>query len=320
MNLLPGIKKQAEKDRQELKGIVVVDKPQHLTSAKVVADVKRLLKAKKVGHTGTLDPFAEGVLVCCINDATRLARFLLAGNKTYKATLKLGIETDTQDSTGSVKAVKKVSAFPENTVISAVKKFEGQIEQQPPVYSALKYKGTPLYKLARQGRPIQKPARRVVISKIKILEIKLPLVHLEVLCSAGTYIRTLCADIGKHLGCGGHLFALKRIESCGFKIQQASSLAALEQFVSKGQTANFIISMADALKDMPACIADQRLTAKIRHGQPINKADLNCGRLIEKTQKQELQIKIVDTASSLLAVLNYERKQDKISYACVFAN
>jgi tRNA pseudouridine55 synthase len=320
MNLSPGIEKQAETDQQELKGIVVVDKPKHMTSAKVVADVKRLLKAKKVGHSGTLDPFAEGVLVCCINDATRLARFLLAGNKTYTATLKLGIETDTLDSTGSVKAIKAVSAFPEKTIITAVKRFEGQIEQQPPVYSALKYKGTPLYKLARQGRPVQKPARRVYISKIKILEIKLPLVHLEVSCSAGTYIRTLCADIGKHLGCGGHLFALKRIESSGFKIQQAKSLAALEQLVLEGDTAGFMISMADALKDMPACVADQHLMAKIRHGQALSKADLDFSRLTEKTQKREPKIKIVDATNTLLAVLNYDKKKDRLSYACVFIN
>jgi len=320
MNLSPDIKKQAERNKQELNGVVVVNKPQHITSAKVVADVKRLLRAKKVGHAGTLDPVAEGVLVCCINNATRLARFLLAGNKTYNATLKLGLETDTQDSTGSVTAVTEVSAFREKTIISAVKKFEGQIEQQPPVFSALKYKGTPLYKLARQGRPIQKPARRVYISKIKILEIKLPLVHLEVSCSAGTYIRTLCADIGKHLGCGGHLFALKRIESCGFKIQQANSLAALEQLVMKGDPTGFIISMADALKDMPACVADQSLIAKIRHGQQINKADLDCSRLFEKPKKQDLKIKIVDTTNTLLAVLNYEKNQDKFSYACVFTN
>jgi len=320
MNLSSGIKKQAEKNRQELKGIVVVNKAQNITSAKIVADVKRLLRARKVGHAGTLDPFAEGVLVCCINDATRLARFLLTGNKTYNATLKLGIETDTQDSTGSVTAVREVRDFPEKTIISAVKKFEGQIEQQPPVFSALKHKGTPLYRLARQGRPIQKPARHVHISKIKILEIKLPLVHLEVSCSAGTYIRTLCADIGKHLGCGGHLFALIRIECCGFKIQQASSLAALEQFVLQGDTAGFMIKMADALKDMPACVADQRLMAKIKHGQPVNKADLDCSRLFEKTKNEELKIKIVDTTNALLAVLNYRKNQDKFSYVCVFTN
>ena len=122
MNLSPGTKKQAAKNGAELKGIVVVDKPQHMTSAGVVAHVKRLLRAKKVGHAGTLDPFAEGVLICCINEATRLARFLLEGNKAYHATLKLGIETDTQDSTGSVTAVTEVSAFHEKTIISAVKR------------------------------------------------------------------------------------------------------------------------------------------------------------------------------------------------------
>lgn len=320
MNLSSAITRQSQTNQRELKGIVVVDKPRHMTSAAVVADVKRMLKAKKVGHAGTLDPFAEGVLVCCINDATRLARFLLAGDKTYAATLKLGIETDTQDSTGSVTAVAKVSDFAKTTLATAVKKFEGQIEQQPPVFSALKHKGTPLYRLARQGRPVQKPARRVHISQIKILEIKLPLVHLEVSCSAGTYIRTLCADIGKHLGCGGHLFALKRIESSGFKIQQANSLAALEKFVSKGDPAAYMIGMADALGNMPAWVADEGLIAKVKHGQPISKADLDCSRLFEKSEKQELKIKIVDTANTLLAVLNYEKNQDRFSYACVFAN
>ena len=320
MDLSSGNHTPAERNNQKLNGVVVVDKPRHITSAKVVAAVKRLLRANKVGHTGTLDPFAEGVLVCCINDATRLARFLLAGNKTYKATLKLGIETDTQDSTGSVTAVTEVHAIPRKTIVNAVKAFEGQIEQQPPVFSALKFKGTPLYKLARQGRPIQKPARRVHILKIKILEINLPLVHLEVSCSAGTYIRTLCADIGRHLGCGGHLFALKRIESCGFKIQQANSLVALERWVSKGATTAFMISMADALKDMPACVADPRLISKIKHGQQISTADLDCSRFFEKNNKQKLNVKIVDSANNLLAVLNYEKTQDKFSYACVFTN
>jgi tRNA pseudouridine55 synthase len=315
-----GTKKHAQENRPQLNGIVVVDKPQAITSAEVVAEVKRMLGVKKVGHAGTLDPLAEGVLLCCINDATRLARFLLAGSKTYDATLKLGIETDTQDSTGAVTAATEVSAFPEETIISAVKKFEGQIEQQPPVFSALKHKGTPLYKLARQGKPIQKPARRIYISKIKILEINLPLVHLEVTCSAGTYIRTLCADIGKQLGCGGHLLALKRIESCGFKIQQANSLPALKQLALQGNTADFMVSMADALKDIPACVADQRLTAKIKYGQPVNKTDLDCSRLFEEAKRPDLKIKIVDAANRLLAVLNYEKHQDKFSYACVFTN
>ena len=315
-----GTQKQLVRNRQELSGIIVVDKPQNISSARVVADVKRLLDARKAGHAGTLDPFAEGVLVCCINDATRLARFLLVGNKTYDATLKLGIETDTQDMTGTVTAVKPVMDWPEDTIKSAVKKFEGHIEQQPPVFSALKHKGTPLYKLARKGTPVQKPARRVHISKINILEIKLPLVHFEVSCSAGTYIRSLCSDIGQQLGCGGHLLALKRTESSSFKIQQALSLSRLEKRVLTGDSKQYLISMTDALGDMPTCIAGQNFMRKIRHGQNITKSDLDFGRLSERFKKQDTNIKIVDANNALLAVLTYDKNRDKFAYACVFQN
>ena len=315
-----GTQQQPVKTRQESSGIIVIDKPQNITSAKVVAEVKRLLNARKVGHAGTLDPFAAGVLVCCINDATRLARFLLAGNKTYDATLKLGIETDTQDMTGTVTAVKPVKDWPEDTIKSAVKKFEGQIEQQPPVFSALKHKGTPLYRLARKGTPVQKPARRIHISKINILEVKLPLVHFEVSCSAGTYIRTLCADIGRQLGCGGHLLALTRTESSGFKIQQAISLARLEKRVAAGDRKRYLISMTDAIGDMPACIADQKLIEKIRHGKHLKKSDIEIIQSSAKSKKQDANIKIVDDDNMLHAVLNYEKNRDKLSYACVFPN
>ena len=315
-----GTQKQPVKNRQESSGVIVVDKPQNITSARVVADVKRLLGARKVGHTGTLDPFAEGVLVCCINDATRLARFLLAGDKTYDATLKLGIETDTQDMTGAVTAVKPVNDWPEDTIKSAIKKFEGQIEQQPPVFSALKHRGTPLYRLARKGTPVQKPARRVHVSKIKILEIKLPLVHFEVSCSAGTYIRTLCADIGQQLGCGGHLLALKRTASSGFIIEQAISLPQLEKRILAGDRKQYLISMTDALGDMPTCIADQKLIEKIRHGKHLQTSDIRIDWSSATSKKQDANIKIVDDDNILHAVLNYEKNRDKLSYACVFPN
>lgn len=301
-------------------GIIVVDKPPNISSAKVVARVKRLFGAKKVGHTGTLDPFAEGVLVCCINEATRLAQFLLAGTKRYEATLKLGIETDTQDSTGTITATKAVIDCTEQRIRSTVKKFIGPIDQQPPVFSALKHKGTPLYKLARQGRPVQKPARRIHISKIKILEIKLPLVHLEVSCSAGTYIRTLCADIGKQLGCGGHLRALKRTQSSGFTIQQALSLSQLEAQSLDGEVNGSLISMTEALGDMPQCRADQNLMKKIRYGQPIRKTDFDLGGSSKNLMKQDTHLKIVDGDNALLAVIKYNKNQDNFSYACVFQN
>ena len=307
-------------NRQESSGIIVVDKPQNMTSARVVAKVKRLLDARKVGHAGTLDPLAEGVLVCCVNDATRLARFLLAGNKTYRATLKLGIETDTQDITGTVMAVKPVKDWPEDAIHAAAKKFEGRIEQQPPVFSALKHKGTPLYRLARRGTPVQKPARQVHIPRIEILEVKLPRVHFEVACSAGTYIRTLCTDIGKQLGCGGHLEALRRIESSGFKIEQAISLKQLEQQVLTGNGKGHLISMADALADMPTCIADQKLIEKIKHGKRLTASDIKTGRSSSTSKKQNDNIKIIDDNNVLHAVLNYEKNRDRFTYACVFPN
>ncbi len=307
-------------NQQELSGIVAVDKPKNISSAKIVAHVKRLLNAKKAGHAGTLDPFAEGVLVCCINDATRLARFLLAGNKTYEATLKLGIDTDTQDSTGSVTAVSREFDYPQETIRRVVKQFEGRIEQEPPVFSALKHKGTPLYKLARQGTPVQKPARSVHIASIKIIEINVPLVRFKVCCSAGTYIRTLCADIGRKLGCGGHLFALKRLESSGFKIQQAVSLPTLEKLVSAGKYARFMISMADALADMPTCVADQDLIDKVKHGKTVTKKDLSFSQGSVKKNTKDLNIKVVDASNKLLAVLNYGKDPDRFSYACVFPN
>lgn len=311
--------KQRLESSQQLSGIIVVDKPPNISSAKAVAEVKRLLGARKVGHAGTLDPFAEGVLICCINRATRLARFLLAGNKTYQATLKLGIETDTQDKTGTVMAVHPVPDWPEDLITSTLRKFEGRIEQQPPVFSALKHKGIPLYRLARKGKPIQKPARQVHISKIKILDIQLPLIRFEIACSAGTYIRTLCADIGKQLKCGGHLLTLRRTASSGFKIRQALTLPQLAERVKAGEGSRLLIPMTDALADMPACIADEELTAKIRHGKHLKKSDLIIDRSAKKPDESE-NIKIIDRNNILLAVLNYEKDTDRISYACVFPN
>jgi len=318
LRVKPGAKHSMWQTR--LSGIIVVDKPKDISSARVVADVKRLLEARKVGHAGTLDPFAEGVLICCINDATRLARFLLAGNKTYEATLKLGIETDTQDLTGTVTATHPVGEWPDGQIKSAFKKFEGRIEQQPPVFSALKHRGTPLYKLARMGKPVQKPARNVHIANIDILEIELPLVRFEVTCSAGTYIRTLCADIGKQLGCGGHLLALRRTASSGFKIQQAIPLRQLTERVKAGEHRSWVIQMADALINMPACIADKELIKKIRHGKPLKSSDIKIEHASVESNDEVHAIKIVNDDNVLIAVLNYDKSKDRISYACVFQN
>ncbi len=199
-------------------GIFVIDKPENISSAAVVARLKKILGVRKAGHAGTLDPFATGVLVCCVNQATKLARFFLHSNKKYTAVLKLGVETDTQDLTGTVISRCEDINFDEKKIKSVFEKFKGAIEQVPPVYSALKHEGVPLYKLARQGKPVQKPPRPVFISCLNIIEINLPEISFEVSCSGGTYIRTLCADIGAELGCGGHLKELRRTESSGFPL------------------------------------------------------------------------------------------------------
>lgn len=301
-------------ERQELSGVIVVDKPPGITSAKVVARVKKWLKARKAGHTGTLDPFATGVLVCCINRATKLSRFFLHGKKKYEAVLHLGVETDTQDSTGIVTNVCHHVEFSKKTIESAFKRFEGNIKQLPPVYSALKHKGIPLYKLARSKKPVQKPARQVSIITLKILEIHPPFIRFEVFCSAGTYIRTLCADIGASLGCGGHLKELRRIESSGFTITDAVTLEELEDLTLSEKLSDRLISMSNALKDMPEYIADKVLVNKINHGYIITKNDF----MAEKINAFEGFIKIVDTNKTLVAVLKHAKDKNRYDYCCVF--
>lgn len=301
-----------------LNGIIIVDKPGNISSAGVVRIVKKTLNAAKVGHAGTLDPFAEGVLICCVNQATRLAGFLLQGGKKYAAILKLGEETNTQDSTGTLVTTGKPFDFPPDVIQNAFNKFSGAIEQLPPVFSALKHKGMPLYKLARRGKPVQKPPRRVWIYDINIKKISLPHIHFDVTCSAGTYIRTLCADIGKSLGCGGHLTALKRLESSGFSLDQAISLSELEKLKGRRKLSERMIRMADALPDMPHFCASRQLVEKIRNGTTISIRDLSAANGAGKSYAPGSEIKIVDRDGDLIAILNYCEDGHRLEYRCVF--
>jgi len=299
-------------------GIIIIDKPVDMTSARVVSIVKKTLPAKKVGHTGTLDPFAEGVLICCVNQATRLAGFLLHGSKKYVAELKLGQETDTQDLTGTVVAAAKAVDYSQQTIQSVFESFKGPIEQLPPVYSALKHKGVPLYKLARRGQPVQKPPRQVQIYDICVHDVDLPYVRFEVSCSAGTYIRTLGADIGRKLGCGGHLSALKRIESSGFTLDQAIPLSALEESARSRKLSSKMISMKDALPDMPEFCADDHLVEKIRQGQKLIKKDLAGSNGTERARQAGDYLKIVDREQDLIAIVQQDTTEDRLTYCCVF--
>ena len=186
--------------RDAIDGILVVDKPAGISSAGVVARIKSVLKVRKAGHAGTLDPFATGVMICCINRATKLSRFFLHSRKRYEALLRLGRETDTQDSTGTVTAEADPGGIEVTELHAVFDRFKGRQKQSPPAYSALKHKGVPLYKLARRGAAVQKPPREIMVSELSIQETALPNVRFTVTCSAGTYVRTLAADIGRALG------------------------------------------------------------------------------------------------------------------------
>lgn len=207
-------------------GVLILDKPPGITSAGAVARVKRLTGVSRVGHAGTLDPLATGVLVCATNQATRLCRFFLAGRKTYEAVLTLGQETDTQDAAGSPVGEPRPVTMSAEAVGEAFSRFRGNFLQQPPAFSALKQDGVPLYRLARRGTPVQKPPREVTVFELRIDEIRLPDVRFTVSCSAGTYVRSLCADIGRTLDCGGHLKSLRRLKSGLFTLEQAVGLGS----------------------------------------------------------------------------------------------
>lgn len=205
-------------------GILVIDKPCGMTSHDVVAIVKRRLRAQRVGHLGTLDPNATGVLPLVINRATKSARFLEGGIKGYSATAKLGEETDTFDVDGTVTESRSTEDVTPEAIKSVLASFIGKISQLPPMYSAVKRKGVPLYKLARKGIVVEREPKDVEIFSVDVEEIDLPLLRFSVTCSRGTYIRTLCHDMGITLGCGAHLTGLKRTISGAFTIEDAISL------------------------------------------------------------------------------------------------
>lgn len=203
-------------------GVIVMDKPQGWTSHDVVAHVKRKLGAKKVGHLGTLDPLATGVLVLVVNGATKYAGMLDTGAKEYLATAKLGEETDTYDSEGRVVASADASGVTEDAVREALGTFRGRIRQVPPMYSAIKSNGTPLYKLARKGVTVEREAREVEVYGLEVTGMRMPLVEFRVACSRGTYLRSMCHDLGRLLGVGGHLVELRRLASGGFTAAEAA--------------------------------------------------------------------------------------------------
>jgi tRNA pseudouridine55 synthase len=261
-----------------LDGVLVIDKPSGWTSHDVVAKVRRLLGIRKVGHTGTLDPAASGVLVLCLGKATRIAEYLVLADKAYRATLRLGIATDTQDGTGVV-VQRHVGPWPKEAQIrSVMQSFVGAGRQLPPMYSAVKVKGVPLYKAARAGRSVQRETRECIIHELTILSLRRDTyendrevfstmdIMFDVVCSKGTYVRTLCADIGESLGVGGHLAQLERRRVGRFGLEEALTLDELAELIEQEDIRARLHSLSEALAGLPAFTLDPVSSEGARHG------------------------------------------------------
>ena len=233
-------------------GIINVYKEKGFTSHDVVAKLRGIVGQKKIGHTGTLDPDATGVLPVCLGKATKLCDLLTDKNKTYEAVLLLGKTTDTQDITGEVLEEKSTEALTEEKVREAIEGFIGDYEQIPPMYSALKVNGKKLYELAREGKVIERKARPVKILDIQILEIDLPKVRMEVSCSKGTYIRTLCHDIGEKLGCGGCMESLLRTRVDCFVLEDSLTLSQIEKLRDAGRVEEHVVPVEGVFLGLPA--------------------------------------------------------------------
>lgn len=250
-------------------GILNIDKPPGMTSMDVVRRVKRAIRQKRVGHGGTLDPIATGVIAICLGQATRMMDYLIEGTKEYRGMVELGVETDTYDNVGEVTATGDASSVTVQDVETALKAFRGTIRQVPPMYSALKRHGKRLYELARAGIEVERVARRIEVLGIELLDWTPPVVELKVTCGRGFYMRSLAHDLGQALGCGGHLKSLVRLRSGPFKVSEAMTLEDAEQSLADGTWRDSLHAPDAVVSHMGAAIVGRRLEETIRRGRPL---------------------------------------------------
>ena len=253
-------------------GIVVLDKAEGLTSNAALQEVKRLFGAAKAGHTGSLDPLATGVLPLCLGEATKVSQFLLESDKRYRTRLRLGARTDSGDREGTVIAESKEFTVTREDVQQALKRFEGEIEQLPPMHSALKMDGVPLYKLARQGKTVERSPRRVSVHHIRLLEFDGAELELDIACSKGTYIRTIADDLGLMLGCGAHIIALRRTMAGAFGEDDCLGIERLRQTRDEGgheALDRLLAPMDRAVAHLPEVALPAIAAGSIKQGQAV---------------------------------------------------
>jgi len=296
--------------------IISLNKPKDITSQDAVTKVKRILKVKKAGHTGTLDPLATGLLLVCINRATRLASYFSGLDKEYRAVMKLGEATDTQDAYGKIISKADRVDVDRRTLEETLSSFKGRILQQPPMFSALKHEGQPLYKLARKGIVIERSLREVYIHDIELLDFSLPFVTFRTRCSKGTYIRTLCDDIGKKLGFGAHLSGLERTAIGSFRIEDSLTPEELMGVAINEPGCKGIYSIDRALSWMPELTIHGSEARAVMHGNPLR---VNNSLILSDECRKAEGIRIKSPAGELLAVGRFSEERNLIKMDVVLA-
>ncbi len=293
-------------------GVINIYKEKGFTSHDVVAVVRKTINQKKVGHTGTLDPDAEGVLPICLGKGTKLADYIMADKKGYRAEVTLGVTTTTEDSSGEVLEVKPFD-FNEEKIKEVVYSFIGEYEQVPPMYSAIKVNGKKLYELAREGKEIERKSRKIKIYDIKILEFLPPnKIVIDVICSKGTYIRTLCSDIGKKLGCGGSMSYLLRTMSGRFNIDTAIKLDELKTIVEKGNIDDILITIDDVLCNYKKVKISPKATKLLHNGGKIYEYFFDGKYDIKKGE----EVLVYDAEGIFIGIFQYNYDKSKEMY-CV---
>lgn len=285
-------------------GVLIVNKEAGWTSHDVVAKIRGLLGGGKVGHAGTLDPAATGVLPVLVGRATRVAEYLVEWDKEYRAVLRLGETTDTQDATGTILATADASCVSEEAIRDIVVRFRGPQQQVPPMYSAVKIGGRPLYKAARAGKTIPREARDIVIHALDIVAIDGRDVTLNVVCSKGTYIRTLCADIGQALGVGGHVLALERRRVGPLSIDQALTVDQIAEQVPIGTVRRHLIALDQVLDRLPALVVTDDQAQRVLHGGAV--FPVGVGQL--PSSCEPIAVRLKDEEGRLLAIGTHDAR------------
>lgn len=287
-------------------GILNIYKEKGYTSHDVVAKLRGIIKQKKIGHTGTLDPDAEGVLPVCLGKATRLCDMLTDQSKTYETVLLLGTTTDTQDITGQILEEKGIGALTEEEACACIAGYVGEYEQLPPMYSALKVNGRKLYELARQGIEVERKKRKVRIYDIYIEEITLPRIRMKVHCSKGTYIRTLCHDIGMELRCGGCMESLLRTQVGCFELEDSLKLKEIEEFCAEGHLSQVLLPVDAVFRKLREVRVLEQHQALAYNGNRLPEKYMQRNPEEDSRFVHEEQVRVYDSKRHFIGIFRYD--------------